>query len=208
MIIGYSWNKFNQLENQDDLAKLRSAGARKIFADSVETRATERSGFKEMLAYVHTGDEIVLSTVLALGQNNADVASALEDICAQHVSLDVLNLPTFACVRDAGDRWEMTCLLRDFTTFASRRDRQPVAFRNEVRPHHGERGRKREYAPDSPNPTKRAIYNNVLRMLEKATPVTQIAQAVGINRKQIYRIKAYALASGELQTSFPTKKRA
>lgn len=208
MIIGYSWNKFNQLENQDNLAQLRTAGARKIFADSVEMCATDRAGFKEMLAFVHTGDEIVLTSILALGQTNGDVAAALVAICDQHVSLNILNLPTFAGVRDPGERWQLTCLLRDFTIFASRREHQPVAFRGDASTHHGERGRKREYAPDSPNPTKRAIYNDVLRMLRQTLPVTQIAQAVGINRKQIYRIKAYALASGDLQSSFPTQKRA
>lgn len=187
---------------------MRAAGARKIFADSVDTAALERPGFKEMLAYVHTGDQIVIMSLLELGDGNADVSAALNAVCSRSAALNVLNLPSFASVHDASERWQLTCLLRDVTEFASLRESHPHAGFGLSSERHGERGRKREYAPDSPNPVKRGIYHDVLRMLTESLPVTQIARTVGINRKQIYRIKEYAQENGDLVSSFAIRKRA
>lgn len=160
-----------------------------------------------MLAYVHTGDEVVIASLLQLGETNATLSDALDAICGRNVSVNILNFPSFASVHDGSERWQLTCAIRDMADFAKHRQRRGANL--SVSPaHHGERGRKREYAPDSPNPVKRAIYQDVLTMLAENLPVTQIARAVGINRKQIYRIKEYAQENGDLIAGIPPRKRA
>ena len=161
-----------------------------------------------MLAYVHTGDEIFVASLLQLGETNATLSDALDAICGRNVSLNILNFPSFASVHDASERWQLTCVIRDVADFAKHREHRGSACLSVSTPHHGERGRKREYAPDSPNPVKRAIYQDVLTMLADNLPVTQIARAVGINRKQIYRIKEYAQENGDLIAGLPPRKSA
>jgi DNA invertase Pin-like site-specific DNA recombinase len=109
-----------------------------------------------------------------------------------------LNFPSFAAVHDASERWQLTCAIRDLADFAKHRSHGGTGLVAAAEHAHGDRGRKREYAPDSPNPAKRAIYRDVLEMLTASLPVTQIAKTVGINRKQIYRIKEYAQENGDL----------
>ena len=201
IIIGYSWSKSSQKYKDADLATLEKAGVRKVFTDTTDLPTVQRPGFSDMLAYIHTGDEIVITSLTNLGTDNSELSAALDAICARNTSLNILNFPSFAAVHDASERWQLTCAIRDLADFAKHRNGAGTGLITVVEPTHGDRGRKREYAPDSPNPAKRAIYREVLEMLTARLPVTQIAKTVGINRKQIYRIKEYAQESGDLVSS-------
>jgi DNA invertase Pin-like site-specific DNA recombinase len=178
------------------LATLEKAGVRKVFTDTTDLPTVQRPGFSEMLAYIHTGDEIVITSLTQLGTDNSELSAALDAVCARNTSLNILNFPSFAAVHDASERWQLTCAIRDLADFAKHRNHAGLVTATDHT--HGDRGRKREYAPDSPNPAKRAIYRDVLDMLTASLPVTQIAKTVGINRKQIYRIKEYAQENGDL----------
>lgn len=195
IIIGYSWNKTNQKYIEGDMSIFARAGVRKTFTDTVDLPPKERPGFTEMLEYVHTGDEVIVASLGEFGRDDSEWSAALDAICKCSASLNVLNFPSFATVHDASERWQLTCALRDMANYMQHRKRCTTS---DKLPGHGDRGRKREYAPDSPNAAKRAIYREVLEMLTVHLPVTQIAQTVGINRKQIYRIKEYAQENGDL----------
>ncbi len=161
-----------------------------------------------MLSYIHTGDEIVVTSLAQFGDDNCDLSAALDAVCARNTSLNILNFPSFTAVHDASERWQLTCAIRDLSGYMKHQNLiKPANLAVDERPH-GDRGRKREYAPDSSNPQKRAIYRDVLDMLTARLPVTQIAKAVGINRKQIYRIKEYAQENGDLIVGFREMPRA
>lgn len=201
MIIGYAWNKISGTNHDADFAALRARGARKIFTDSGEITTMRRSGFRQLLAYAHAGDEVIVPSLLALGQHNEELAASVQALYQRGIVLNVRDLPSFSSAHDAGERAQLTGLLRDVFVFAHDHEGQCDADSpRDLLVHHAERGRRREYAPDSDDPVKRGIYRDVLRMLQTTLPIAQIARKVAINRKQVYRIKAYAQENGDLQT--------
>jgi putative DNA-invertase from lambdoid prophage Rac len=88
-------------EGQSVESQRKALGGRfdKEFADegvSGATRAPDRPGFAELLAYVREGDTVCVSAIDRLGRDALDVQAVVRDLITKGVTIDVLGLGPIA----------------------------------------------------------------------------------------------------------------
>ncbi|WEV41296.1 recombinase family protein [Lactobacillus sp. ESL0681] len=194
MKIGYARVSTQEQNLARQLDALKKAGVKKIFEEKISGKNMERPELKKMLDYIHEEDEVVVLSLDRLGRNSDDLTKIIEQIKQKGAVLNILSLPSFAGVSDPNLKNLLTNLVLEIYKYTAEEERKRIKERQQqgialAKKRGAYKGGTRLYAPDSPNPQKRFIYTEVVKMLKQEIPIAEIARTVGISRMQIYRIK-------------------
>ncbi|MDF7683778.1 recombinase family protein [Lactobacillus sp. ESL0679] len=197
MKIGYARVSTQEQNLARQLEALKKNGVKKIFEEKISGKNLDRPELQKMLDYIHEEDEVVVLSLDRLGRNSADLTNIIEEIKRKGAVLNILSLPSFAGVTDTNLKNLLTNLVLEIYKYTAEEERRKIKERQKqgialAKKRGAYKGGKRLYAPDSPNPQKRLVYNEVVKMLKQKIPISRIARTVGISRMQVYRIRDYA----------------
>ncbi|MCG0882597.1 DNA integration/recombination/inversion protein(Res) [Lactiplantibacillus plantarum] len=203
MKIGYARVSSEDQNLARQIEALQKSGAEKIFQEKISGKSVQnRPELRKMLNFVREKDIVTVLDLDRLGRNAQDITDTINLIQEKGATLDVLSLPSFADVHDANLRALLTNLVFEIYKYTAEEERKKIHARQQqgiqLAKERGEyKGRARQY---SQHGSKRYLYNGVVQMLKAETNIAQIARNTGVQRRQIYRIKNYALRVGDLDT--------
>lgn len=198
MKVGYA--RVSSLDQNLDrqLIALKNEGVDKIYAEKISGKNTERPELQSMLDFIRDKDEVVVLSLDWLGRNSHDLTNIIDMIRRKGAVLNVLDLPSFSGVKDANLKALLTNLVLEIYKYTAEEERQKIRERQRegiiaAKKRGVYHGGVRLYAPDSPDGKRRYIYQQTVKMLGEGVTVSEIARTVGITRKQVYRIREYAV---------------
>lgn len=155
-----------------------------------------------LLAYIREGDQVIVDSLSCLGHSAAALSQNISAIRRQGASLNVLNLPSFANVKDPQLRAIITDIIAELYEHHAK-EFEAVHKRNqqrgiEIAKQKGKyKGKAREYGPHSTNKQKRDIYQAACRLLDQKEAgmlnltKRDIARRLKIAPVTLYRIEKY-----------------
>lgn len=205
--IGYARVSTRDQNLERQLKGLADAGVEKIFKEKISGKDTQRPQLQAMMQYIRDDDEVVILSLDRLGRNSRDLTDIIEQIRQKGAMLNVLNLPSFASIKDDNLRNLMTNIIIELYKYMAQEERETIKARQrqgiEIAKQQGKyKGHQREYSSDSSNRQKRYIYKEATRLLkereehlarqEGASTKRQIARMLGIAPVTLWRIEQYA----------------
>lgn len=203
MKIGYARVSSENQNLARQIEALKKSGVEKIFQEKVSGKSVQnRSELQKMLEFIREKDIVTVLDLDRLGRNAQDITDTINLIQQKEATLDVLSLPSFTDIQDVNLRGLLTNLVFEIYKYTAEEERNKIHARQnqgiQLAKERGEyKGRRRQY---SPHGSKRYLYKRVVQMLRDGTNIAQIARSTGVQRRQIYRIKEYALKIGDLGT--------
>lgn len=195
MKIGYA--RVSSLDQNLDrqLESLKKAGCQQIFQEKISGKNTERPELQKMLAFIRTGDVLIVSSLDRLGRNSNDIKNILTQIQQKKATVDILDLPSFKGVSDPNLRSLLTNLVVELMSYVAQSEREKIRQRQregiEIAKKKGVYiGKQQEYSAHAADPQKRAIYHAVVRALKEQESVLSISKKYGLARATVYRIKS------------------
>jgi DNA invertase Pin-like site-specific DNA recombinase len=189
MRVGYArtstWNQKHGLDAQLD--ELTAIGVEKIFQEQLSSVDGNRCQLDAAIDFVRSGDELIVTKLDRLARSVADLIEIEKRLTMKSVALTVLS-PRLETSTPIGRL--------SFNVIAS-----VAQFEREImleRQREGIARAKREGKYKGRAPTARAKSEEVLRLLAEGIRPTDVAKALGIGRRSVYRIKE---ASGVLPSA-------
>lgn len=196
MKIGYA--RVSTLDQNLDrqIEQLESAGAEKIFKEKVSGKNMhDRLILKETLSFLREGDILIVESLERLGRNYDDIIKTVQDLDQDNISLSVLNLPILN--HNLGDPLlqkfirNLIIQLLSWTAESERTESKRKQLQGiKIAKERGQyKGRPMKYTAYAKNPQDRLTYNEIVNMLQARNPIQSIANATGVTRDTVYRIK-------------------
>lgn len=157
--------------------ELGKAGCQKVFAEQLSAVASERPELERAIDYLREGDVLVATRLDRLARSVIDLSTIVERLKAKGVGLRILgtNIDTTSANGEL-----MLNMLAAFAQF----ERQLLLERQKV----GIARAKAAGRYKGRKPTAREKADEVLELVGKGLPKTEIAKKVGIGRASVYRI--------------------
>ena len=152
----------------------------RIFEDKASGKDADRPALKEMLAYIHGGDEVVVFSIDRLARNLRDLEDIIKEINAKGASVTFLSEQlTFSGADDAMS----TLMLQMMGSFAQfersmilKRQAEGIAVAKAKGAYKGR---------------KASLDRDVIgKMIKGGSSLTSIAKSLGISRQSVHCIKA------------------
>lgn len=183
------------------MKQLRQEQVQKIF---VETADKTLPQLQALLTYVREGDQVIVTGLSCLGHSAATLSQNISAIRQQGASLNVLNLPRFAKVKDPELRVIITDIIaelyerhaQEFEAVHKQNQRRGIEIAKQKGKY---KGKAREYGPHSTNKQKRDIYQAACRLLDQKEAgdlnltKREIARRLKIAPVTLYRIEKYRI---------------
>jgi len=152
----------------------------RLFEDKASGKNADRPALKEMLAYIRSGDEVVVFSIDRLARNLRDLEDIIKEINAKGASVTFFSESlTFSGSDDAMS----TLMLQMMGSFAQfersmilKRQAEGIAL---AKAKGAYKGRKASI--------DREVVSN---MIKAGSSLTSIAKSLGISRQSVHRIKA------------------
>ena len=175
--IGYT--RVSTLDQSTDRQEL---GDIRVFEDKASGKSTDRPALKEMLAYIREGDEVVVYSIDRLARNLRDLEDIIKEVNSKGASVTFLTEKlTFSGSDDA-----MSTLMLQMMGAFSQFERSMIRTRQAE----GIAAAKAK-GKDSPYKGRKQSIDRkvVIKMLDAGEGMTAVANALGVSRQSIYRIK-------------------
>jgi len=175
--IGYT--RVSTLDQSTDRQEL---GDIRIFEDKASGKNTDRPALQEMLAYIREGDEVVVYSIDRLARNLRGVEDIIKEVNSKGASVTFLTEKlTFSGSDDA-----MSTLMLQMMGAFSQFERSMIRTRQAE----GIAAAKAK-GKDSPYKGRKQSIDRkvVIKMLDAGEGMTAVANALGVSRQSIYRIK-------------------
>jgi len=175
--IGYT--RVSTLDQSTDRQEL---GDIRIFEDKASGKNTDRPALQEMLAYIREGDEVVVYSIDRLARNLRDLEDIIKEVNSKGASVTFLTEKlTFSGSDDA-----MSTLMLQMMGAFSQFERSMIRTRQAE----GIAAAKAK-GKDSPYKGRKQSIDRkvVIKMLDAGEGMTAVANALGVSRQSIYRIK-------------------
>jgi DNA invertase Pin-like site-specific DNA recombinase len=175
--IGYT--RVSSLDQSTDRQEL---GDIRIFEDKASGKSTDRPALQEMLAYIREGDEVVVYSIDRLARNLRDLEDIIKEVNGKGASVTFLTEKlTFSGSDDA-----MSTLMLQMMGAFSQFERSMIRKRQAE----GIAAAKAK-GVDSPYKGRKQSIDRkvVIKMLDAGEGMTAVANALGVSRQSIYRIK-------------------
>ena len=194
MQIGYARVSSTDQNLDRQLKQFEGLGIKKIFAEKISGKDRSRPKLREMLQYIHDDDEVVVTSLDRLGRNSQDLTTIIEEIRSKGAVINILDLPTFDGVQDKNLKALLSNLVMEIYKYTAEEERK----KNKSRQREGidlakargvYKGSNTLYSATSKNPKYRVLYEKVVSLLKKNTPIVEIYRQTGVSRMTIYKIK-------------------
>lgn len=194
MQIGYARVSSTDQNLYRQLKQFEGLGIKKIFAEKISGKDRSRPKLREMLQYIHDDDEVVVTSLDRLGRNSQDLTTIIEEIRSKGAVINILDLPTFDGVQDKNLKALLSNLVMEIYKYTAEEERK----KNKSRQREGidlakargvYKGSNTLYSATSKNPKYRVLYEKVVSLLKKNTPIVEIYRQTGVSRMTIYKIK-------------------
>jgi len=196
MKVGYARvsSKDQNLDRQ--IKELKKAGVEKIFKEKKSGKnIQDREEFIKALEFMREGDIFIVDSLERLGRNYDDIISNVRKLDRDNIALIVLNMPILN--QDLGDpllqKFVRNFIIQLLSWVAEserleskRKQLQGIAIAKEKGVY---KGRPVKYSLYAKNPQDRLTYKEIVRRLEQEQPIKKIAEATGVTRDTVYRIK-------------------
>ncbi|MGY3745334.1 recombinase family protein [Oenococcus kitaharae] len=175
------------------LARAKKVQADKIFADKLSGKDIQRPEFIKCLAYLREGDTLEVLSLDRLSRNYQDIKNIVSELRHKHVAFIADDLPNLATGNPLIDQFMLDMII-GLMSFVAQNEREKIKERQrqgiiEAKKRGAYIGKQLEYAPNSVNPGKRAIYFGLQAAYQSQTySITQLAQQYGIARSTVYRV--------------------
>lgn len=196
MKIGYARVSSLDQNLNRQIEVLEEFGAEKVFREKRSgATVNERSVFKEVLAFVRSGDQLIVESIDRLGRNYDEVIDTVNFLKQKDVQLVITSLPIMseAIGNPLLDKFIKDLIIQILAMIAEqerseskRRQAQGIKLAKSKGIY---KGRPTLYSPNAKDPQKRLVYYRVVSQLNEGIAISQIAKEVGITRQTIYRIK-------------------
>lgn len=178
---------------------LTKAGCKRIFQEKQSGKnIQDRPELKKLLGIIHEEDIVVVLSLDRLSRNSTDIKILLSQIERKGATFDILDLPSFAGVKDLNLRRLLNNLVIDLMSYiaehelAKIRERQAEGIKL-AKKRGAFIGKQIEYGPNAANPQKWAIYYAIVKSLQLGESISYIARINNVSRSTVYRIKRRAL---------------
>lgn len=196
MKVGYARvsSKDQNLDRQ--IKELKKAGVEKVFKEKKSGKnIQDREEFIKALEFMREGDIFIVDSLERLGRNYDDIISNVRKLDRDNIALIVLNMPILN--QDLGDpllqKFVRNFIIQLLSWVAEserleskRKQLQGIAIAKEKGVY---KGRPVKYSLYAKNPQDRLTYKEIVRRLEQEQPIKKIAEATGVTRDTVYRIK-------------------
>jgi len=196
MKVGYARvsSKDQNLDRQ--IKELKKAGVEKIFKEKKSGKnIQDREEFIKALEFMREGDIFIVDSLERLGRNYDDIIGNVRKLDRDNIALIVLNMPILN--QDLGDpllqKFVRNFIIQLLSWVAEserleskRKQLQGIAIAKEKGVY---KGRPVKYSLYAKNPQDRLTYKEIVRRLEQEQPIKKIAEATGVTRDTVYRIK-------------------
>lgn len=159
--------------------------------DNLKNRKT----INEILRYIRSGDEIVVSSLDRLSQSNDDIEHIMEQIRDNGATLTILNLPTFKGIEDQNLRKLLNSLVIDIFSYQAESERKMIKERQAegiklAKARGIYKGKVPEYSSTARNPQKRTIYFAIKSDIEAGDySIKKLMAKYGVSRYVVRRIR-------------------
>lgn len=194
MQIGYARVSSTDQNLDRQLKQFEGLGIKKIFAEKISGKDRSRPKLREMLQYIHDDDEVVVTSLDRLGRNSQDLTTIIEEIRSKGAVINILDLPTFDGVQDKNLKALLSNLVMEIYKYTAEEERKKIKSRQregiDLSKARGVyQGSNTLYSATSKNPKYRVLYEKVVSLLKKNTPIVEIYRQTGVSRMTIYKIK-------------------
>lgn len=194
MQIGYARVSSTDQNLDRQLKQFEGLGIKKIFAEKISGKDRSRPKLREMLQYIHDDDEVVVTSLDRLGRNSQDLTTIIEEIRSKGAVINILDLPTFDGVQDKNLKALLSNLVMEIYKYTAEEERKKIKSRQRegidlAKARGVYQGSNTLYSATSKNPKYRVLYEKVVSLLQKNTPIVEIYRQTGVSRMTIYKIK-------------------
>lgn len=194
MQIGYARVSSTDQNLDRQLKQFEGLGIKKIFAEKISGKDRSRPKLREMLQYIHDDDEVVVTSLDRLGRNSQDLTTIIEEIRSKGAVINILDLPTFDGVQDKNLKALLSNLVMEIYKYTAEEERKKIKSRQRegidlAKSRGVYKGSNTLYSATSKNPKYRVLYEKVVSLLQKNTPIVEIYRQTGVSRMTIYKIK-------------------
>lgn len=175
------------------LARAKKVQADKIFADKLSGKDIQRPEFIKCLTYLREGDTLEVLSLDRLSRNYQDIKNIVSELRHKRVAFIADDLPNLATGNPLIDQFMLDMII-GLMSFVAQNEREKIKERQrqgiiEAKKRGAYIGKQLEYAPNSVNPGKRAIYFSLQAAYQSQTySITQLAKQYGIARSTVYRV--------------------
>ena len=171
---------YQRVSTADQKTDRQELDVDRLFEDKASGKDADRPALKEMLAYIRSGDEVVVFSIDRLARNLRDLEDIIKEINGKGANVNFLSEKlTFSGSEDAMS----TLMLQMMGSFAQfersmilKRQAEGIAIAKAKGVY---KGRKASIDRDV-----------VSNMIKAGSPLTAIAKSLSISRQSVYRIKA------------------
>lgn len=195
MLVGYARVSTQEQNLDRQIEALEAQGCEKIFTDKASGKNTERKAFKEMLDYLRADDTLIVASLDRLGRDYKDMSNTLRLINDKGAKINVLDAP-FLNFNTGNDTLDMALfdMLIPMLNYIADQERKKILERQAqgiaIAKRKGVyKGKPKEYSAEAKDKGKRAIYHNIVADLSTDKSIKSIADAYGVTRNVVYRIK-------------------
>jgi DNA invertase Pin-like site-specific DNA recombinase len=177
MVIGYARVSTNHQDTEMQLTALRLANCDQIFEEHASGRNVNRPVLKRVISMLRTGDELIVWKIDRLGRNVLGVL-----IMFQHLMENDINFKSITDgidLKTASGRYNFRNILSAAQYESDLNSERTLAGLAVARSKGHIGGRKRIVTP--------AIMNNMFSMRENGKTVQEIADAIQISPKTVYK---------------------
>ncbi|WP_080871762.1 recombinase family protein [Oceanobacillus timonensis] len=174
---------------------LEEYGCEKVFIDKKSGKDLEREQYHEMKSFIREKDIVIFAELDRLGRNREEINQEWNDLINRGCDIKVLDMPILDTTQYKDDMGKfILTIARELLGYIAEQERVKLLERQrqgiEIAKQKGKyQGAEKFYRPDSKNPEFRYKYYQIIDLLEKKVPVSQISRDVRVSRNTVYRIK-------------------
>lgn len=157
--------------------KLRDIGCDKIFSDTASGSDTKRPGLKELMSYLRSGDNIVVTRVDRIARSVLDLQQLVSTLKTSGITLSAIEQPVSTDSASGKAFLDMLAVFAEFE-LNIRRERQMegIAAAKKAGKY---KGRK---------PVSAEIKEQIKSLNEQHCSITSIAKNTGVSRNTVYKV--------------------
>lgn len=178
-IVGYARVSTTQQDHSTQTARLKAAGATKVFSEKQSGLDADRPKLKECLEYVREGDTLIVTKLDRLARSTADLYRIVSGLSAKGVAFKVLDDAAVDTSSRTGKLvMGILALIAEFETEIRRERQMEGIARAKAEGRTG--GRPKLLTPEK----EHAIHN----LREQGETIRGIAKAVGFSKATVQKV--------------------
>lgn len=196
MKVGYARVSTADQNLDRQLEELKKAGAEKIFQEKLSGKTmTNREELTRAFQFLREKDVLIVESLERLGRNYDEIVQMVQHLDQKEIGLMVLNMPILS--QNLGDP-QLQKLIRNMIiqvlSWAAQNEREESKRKQrqgiEIAKRKGHyKGRPVKYSAEAKDPRDRLTYQAIVKKLKREEPIKRIAEATGVTRDTVYRIK-------------------